>query len=48
MFVLTVERQNSTRPTEHLPGLVHYQEQQIKEDQTQNHSKTKGLNVHSC
>lgn len=35
----------STRPTEAFLGPVHYQEEQIKENQTQNHNKPKGLNV---
>ena len=34
-----------TRPTEPFPGPVHYQEEQIKENRTQNHNKPKGLNV---
>lgn len=38
----------STRLTEHFPGPVRYQEEQIKENQAQNHNKTKGLNVHFC
>lgn len=36
----------SARLRGHFPGPVHYQEQQIKENQTQNHNKTKGLNDH--
>lgn len=38
----------STRLTEPFPGLVHYQEEQIKENQTQSHNKPKGLNAHFC